>query len=90
MLPRHQKWSQYKAHRPAIQPQLPQEVSCMLSMVDALGIPVLTVPGVEADDVCGSLAMRALHDGFQVVLVSPDKVAYCQLPASCSNIHQDT
>ncbi len=51
----------------------------MLTLVEAIGIPVLAVPGVEADDVCGSLAVRALRDGFQVVVVSPDKVrfAYC-------------
>lgn len=46
----------------------------MLAFVDALGIPILTVPGVEADDVCGSLAVRAVKDSFEVVLVSPDKV----------------
>jgi DNA polymerase-1 len=47
-----------------------------LSIVDALGIPVLSVPGVEADDVVGTLAAKAQQDGFgSVVIVSTDKVS---------------
>jgi DNA polymerase-1 len=46
-----------------------------LSIVDALGVPVLSVPGVEADDVVGTLAVKAQQDGFgSVVIVSIDKV----------------
>lgn len=49
----------------------------MLALVDALGIPVLAVPGVEADDVVGTLAARAEQDGFgSVVIMSRDKVCF--------------
>lgn len=72
---RHLRYPLYKAQRPEQPPQLMEEVSRVLALVDALGIPVLAVPGVEADDVAGSLAVRAQHDGFNVVLVSTDKVS---------------
>jgi DNA polymerase-1 len=42
--------------------------------VDALGVPILTVPGVEADDVIGTLAARGADHGLDVTIVSPDKV----------------
>jgi len=72
--PRHVKYPLYKAHRPDHPPGLTQEVSRILSLVDALGIPVLAVPGAEADDVVGALAVRAVREGLQAVVVSPDKV----------------
>lgn len=37
-------------------------------------VPILAVPGVEADDVVGSLAAKAAGDGFDVVIVSTDQV----------------
>jgi len=43
-------------------------------VVDALGIPILAVPGVEADDVIGSMAVRGAREGLDVTIVSPDKV----------------
>jgi hypothetical protein len=39
-----------------------------------LGIPVIRVAGVEADDVIGTVASRAVDDGFLVAIASPDKV----------------
>jgi hypothetical protein len=71
---RQLKYPQYKGKRPPTPPGLHQQLACVLALVDAAGIPILAVPGVEADDVLGSLAARAAADGFEVVLVSPDKV----------------
>eukprot|EP00775_Hariotina_reticulata_P013709 gene13709-13831_t len=65
-----------------------QEVSRVLSLVEALGIPVLAVPGVEADDVVGSLAVRAVRDGLQAVVVSPDKDFYQLLRPGLSQMQQ--
>ena len=42
--------------------------------VQVMGIPVLSVPGVEADDVIGTLAVRAVNEGMQAAIVSSDKV----------------
>jgi hypothetical protein len=71
---RQLKYPQYKGKRPPTPASLHQQLACVLALVDAAGIPILAVPGVEADDVLGSLATRAAADGFDVVLVSPDKV----------------
>ena len=40
-----------------------------------LGIPVIRVAGVEADDVIGTVASRGIDDGFLVAIASPDKVS---------------
>lgn len=71
---RQLKYPQYKGKRPPTPPGLHQQLACVLALVDAAGIPILAVPGVEADDVLGSLAARAARGGFDVMLVSPDKV----------------
>ena len=45
---------------------------CCLPQI--LGIPVMRVAGVEADDVIGTVATKAREDGFVVAIASPDKV----------------
>ena len=47
-------------------------------VLEVMGIPTLRVHGVEADDVIGTVATRAVDEGFFVAIASPDKV----LPAS--------
>lgn len=53
---------------------LKEDLGRILDVVDALGVPILTVPGVEADDVIGTLAARGAAAGMDVTIVSPDKV----------------
>lgn len=48
----------------------------MHALVQILGIPVMRVAGVEADDVIGTVATRAHADGFVVAIASPDKVPF--------------
>lgn len=77
-------YPQYKAHRREHPPSLAEAVCRILAVVDALGIPVLSVPGVEADDVVGTLALKAQQDGFgSVVIVSTDKVSSSTSGAVC-------
>lgn len=77
-------YPQYKAHRREHPPGLAEAVCRILAVVDALGIPVLSVPGVEADDVVGTLALKAQQDGFgSVVIVSTDKVSSSTSGAVC-------
>ncbi|WP_240096582.1 DNA polymerase I [Thermomonas flagellata] len=63
----------YKANRPPMPEALRAQVAPMLEVVQALGIPILRVPGVEADDVIGTLAMRAAEQGMAVTISTGDK-----------------
>ena len=64
---------QYKANRPPMPDDLRAQVEPMLEIVQALGIPILRVPGVEADDVIGTLAVRGAADGMAVTISTGDK-----------------
>eukprot|EP00879_Flechtneria_rotunda_P012477 GHRR01013029.1.p1 GENE.GHRR01013029.1~~GHRR01013029.1.p1 ORF type:complete len:323 (+),score=88.22 GHRR01013029.1:2317-3285(+) len=74
--PRHKQWEYYKSNRPEPSDQVKNVVGTILGLVEAIGVPVLCVPGVEADDVVASLAARAANDGFEVLIISPDKDFY--------------
>lgn len=70
---RNRLYPEYKANRGET-PQLVIEALEPLSeIVRSLGIPVLMVPGFEADDVIGSMAKTAAAQGFDVYMVTPDK-----------------
>jgi 5'-3' exonuclease len=58
---RHERYPQYKAQRLPSPPGFREEVGRALELLAALGLPILAVPGVEADDVVASLAVRALR-----------------------------
>lgn len=79
LLLRHKMWPRYKANRHELQLSSHQEIARILCLVDAMDIPILLVPGVEADDVCATLASRALRVGFSVTVVSPNKVHHMAL-----------
>jgi DNA polymerase-1 len=63
----------YKAHRPPMPEELRAQVEPMMEIVAAQGIPILRVPGVEADDVIGTLALQAAAAGIDVVISTGDK-----------------
>ena len=64
---------QYKANRPPMPDDLRAQVQPMCDIVHALGISILRVPGVEADDVIGTLAQQALAAGIDVTISTSDK-----------------
>ncbi|MEO5831382.1 MAG: DNA polymerase I, partial [Rhodanobacter sp.] len=66
-------YDQYKANRPPMPDDLRAQVEPMLAIVGALGFPILRVPGVEADDVIGTLAMQARDLGIEVEVSTGDK-----------------
>jgi len=66
-------YDQYKAHRPPMPDDLRAQVEPMLAIVGALGFPILRVPGVEADDVIGTLAVQARALGIEVLVSTGDK-----------------
>ena len=70
---RDELYEEYKAHRAPMPDDLLANLPYIKRIVEALDIPVLEVPGVEADDVIGTLARRAAEEGADAVIVSPDK-----------------
>jgi len=63
----------YKANRPAMPDDLAEQITSVHEACEALGVPILTAPGYEADDVIGTMATRATEAGFDVAIVSIDK-----------------
>ena len=70
---RHAMYPAYKANRPPTPPELRAQVEPMLAIVRALGLPILRVAGVEADDVIGTLALQAQAQGITVEISTSDK-----------------
>lgn len=70
---RNEIYPQYKANREAMPDDLRAQVEPLLEIVTALGLPLLRIPGVEADDVIGTLAVEAAAQGMQVVVSTSDK-----------------
>src|SRR5690242_17541409 len=66
-------YPEYKANRQPMPDDLRAQVEPMMKIVEALGFPILRVDGVEADDVIGTLAMRAAADGIDVEVSTGDK-----------------
>ena len=70
---RDELFAEYKAQRPPMPDELRSQIAPLLEAVEALGLPVLRVPGVEADDVIGTLARQAAEGGSQVLISTGDK-----------------
>jgi len=66
-------YPEYKANRAAMPDDLRAQVEPMMAIVQALGLPVIRVSGVEADDVIGTFAVQAAKDGVDVVISTGDK-----------------
>ncbi len=66
----------YKANRAPMPPDLAEQVDWVHQACAALGVPVFLQPGVEADDVIGTLARRGEAAGFDVAIVTGDKDFY--------------
>ena len=70
---RHEAYEQYKAQRQETPEDIRWAVPRIKQLLEAMNIPVLDVPGYEADDVIGTLAHKAENDGFEVYMATPDK-----------------
>jgi len=66
-------FAEYKANRPPMPDDLRAQTEPLLEAVQALGLPLLRIDGVEADDVIGTLAARAAEAGQQVLISTGDK-----------------
>lgn len=70
---RDELFDAYKAHRPPMPDDLRAQIEPLHACVKALGLPLLCVKGVEADDVIGTLADQARDEGRQVIISTGDK-----------------
>jgi DNA polymerase I len=66
-------FDQYKAHREPMPDELRSQVQPLLEAVEAMGLPLLRIPGVEADDVIGTLAEQGAAAGYDVLISTGDK-----------------
>ncbi len=66
-------FAQYKAHRPAMPSDLRAQIDPLFAILRALGLPLIRIEGVEADDVIGTLACRAARAGHSVLISTSDK-----------------
>ena len=75
---RHDSYADYKANRAAMPEDLSAQMPFIIRVCEAFNIPILRVPGFEADDIIGTLAQKVAEKEMQAVLVSNDK-DLCQL-----------
>lgn len=66
-------FEQYKSHRPPMPDDLRKQIQPLHRIITALGIPLLVIEGVEADDVIGTLALNASKCGQKVLISTGDK-----------------
>ncbi len=66
-------YPEYKANRKPTPPELKEQIPVIMEVVKALGVPVIALEGVEADDVIGTLSVKATEANVNTVIVSGDK-----------------
>jgi DNA polymerase-1 len=70
---RFEMYEQYKAHRDETPEAIKIAVPYIQNLLRAMHIPIIELPGFEADDLIGTLSKQAEKEGFQVFMVTPDK-----------------
>ncbi|MDX5408323.1 MAG: DNA polymerase I [Chromatiaceae bacterium] len=70
---RNDMYSEYKAHRPPMPDDLRSQIAPLHRIIEAMGLPLLCVTGVEADDVIGTLARQASAQGRHTLISTGDK-----------------
>ncbi len=70
---RNDIYAAYKANRPPMPEELREQIAPIHAAIRAMGLPLVCIEGVEADDVIGTLALEASGDGRKVVISTGDK-----------------
>ena len=70
---RHAIYPEYKANRSAMPDDLVPQIEPIHAIINALGLPLIVIPGEEADDVIGTLTKLATTNGFDVIISTGDK-----------------
>lgn len=73
---RHEMFTEYKANRPPTPTGLIETIPKVEQLVRDMGVPLLRLSGLEADDIIGTLTRRAVDADFRVSICSPDKDFY--------------
>ncbi|MGR9044534.1 MAG: DNA polymerase I [Gammaproteobacteria bacterium] len=92
---RHELYEQYKAHRPPMPDDLRVQIEPLHRLIKTMGLPLIMLSDVEADDVIGALAQFAEREGFDVIISTGDKdmaqlvTEHITLENTMSNSHTD-
>ena len=70
---RHKEYAAYKGTRKPMPQELHEQVPVMKEVLTAMGVPILTKAGYEADDILGTIAKRCAAEGVEVSIVSGDR-----------------
>lgn len=70
---RHEMFPEYKANRTIMPEELAVQIQPLHDVIRAMGLPLIAIPGVEADDVIGTLAKQACEAGLQTLISTGDK-----------------
>ena len=70
---RHELYAAYKGTRKPMPEELRQQVPLIKQVLEAMGILTIEKPGLEADDILGTLAKKAERDGMEAALISGDR-----------------
>lgn len=70
---RDEIYQEYKANRPPMPDELREQIQPLHKIVEAMGLPLLVIEGVEADDVIGTLAKQASEAGMKTIISTGDK-----------------
>ena len=66
-------YEDYKAHRPPMPDDLRLQIEPLYEIIDLMGFPRISIPGIEADDVIATLAVEAKQKGIRTIIASSDK-----------------
>lgn len=92
---RNDMYSEYKANRPPMPDDLRTQIAPLHEIIEAMGLPLLVIEGVEADDVIGTLANQASKLGMETVISTGDKdmaqlvTAHVRLINTMTNVEMD-
>lgn len=70
---RNDLFEDYKAHRPPMPDDLRAQIGPLFEIIDLMGYPRISIPGIEADDVIATLAVEAKSKGIRTIIASSDK-----------------
>lgn len=70
---RHEAYAEYKAHRPSMPEELRSQIQPLHEVIQAMHLPLIVLPGVEADDVIATLALKAKQAGMATLISTGDK-----------------
>ena len=92
---RNEMYAEYKANRPPMPDDLRTQIAPLHEIIKAMGLPLLVIEGVEADDVIGTLANQASRHGMETVISTGDKdmaqlvTAHVRLINTMTNVEMD-